>query len=461
MKIQYKSFPNGLDDIAIYLGLNPAKTLFMHSTSFDQNDPKYIARKKITGGKMLYAEILSYVSNKPNGAKAAICYYNDDYLNYYHEIGFLNKDNIIKVYDGNEITFPYNSVSMMLNKKLKEDDGFRKQLEGYTIVSSYLSEEDVESAKLVNGKVLMIPYEQEKFNSKHFFRTLGKKHNFSIVPGLEFKGLENFDMTEIKKNYPNSNIWIKLDAQSSGSGNLFFENVGNLSEQYVKDQIREIGLKLYDDDYIQKNMPFILELDLASLENAEIVENIGINAVITPDLVTILGGTSQTVKDGKYIGSCVSESTYEYVDVAAKASEEAFAAIGSAGYYGFMTIDMLVVKQNDEIKAYAIDPNARFSAGTMLLKNIHLADVKNNIKSYGISYTNLLCCEDNNTLEAFKKAADGLFYDKNTGFGIVPVLVNDLMPLQPNKYYLKSVLVDEKYEDALEKFEKFKEYFRR
>ena len=32
MKVQYKKIPNGLDDIAEYLNLEPAKTIFLHST---------------------------------------------------------------------------------------------------------------------------------------------------------------------------------------------------------------------------------------------------------------------------------------------------------------------------------------------------------------------------------------------------------------------------------------------
>ena len=36
--VELKKIPNGTDDIAKYLGLNPAKTLFMHSTSFNESD---------------------------------------------------------------------------------------------------------------------------------------------------------------------------------------------------------------------------------------------------------------------------------------------------------------------------------------------------------------------------------------------------------------------------------------
>ena len=456
MKVEYKKIPNGLNDVAKYLGLDPDKTIFMHSTSFDDDN---IDRKPINKGRMLYAEILSYVANE-KGAKAGICYYSDDFLNYYDEIGFLNKENILKLYDGQELTYPYNSPSTLLNEKIKNDENFRKSMEGYTIVSSYLGEKDIESAQLINGKTLMTLDEQVKFNSKHFFRCLGKEKNFSIAPGLEFTGLEKFDITELRKKYKNSDIWIKLESQSGGSGNLFFENLEENSDLDIKEKIRELSSKIYDEKYINDKMQFICEIDLNSIDNVKIIENIGVNAVVTPNKITILGGTSQATKNGKYIGSRVSEETDKYIKYAQEAAEKAFVAIGEAGYYGYMTIDVLVTEEGNEYKAYSIDPNARFSAGTMLLKNIHYAEEKTGKKAYGISFANLLYNKDANHLKTFKNAAKNLEYDKKTGYGLVPTLINDLTELDKDKYYLKSVLVEDNYDKALQKFEKFKEYFR-
>lgn len=460
MNIEYKKMPNGLDDIARYLGLDPRKTIFMHSTSFDGSESKYISRRAINKGRMLYAEILSYLSAEHGGAKAGICYFNDDFLNYCDDIGFFDRDNVLKTYDGIELDYPYNSVSVMLNRKVKADESFRKLLDGYTIVSSYLSYEDVETAKIINGRVLMSPEKQAMFNSKHFFRKLGKEKGFSIAPGLEFTGLKNFNSEEIRKKYFSSAVWVKLASQSGGSGNLHFNNINSVTDEEISRRIFKMASKIYDEEYIENEMPYILEVDLGSIPENTIVENIGVNAIVTPDKITILGGTSQTVDNGKYIGSCVHKNTYKYLDVAQNAASKAFEAIAGAGYYGFMTIDVLVVLEDDKLNAYNIDPNARFSAGTMLLKSIHYADMKNGSRSYGISYTNLLYSKDDKMLEKFKNAADGIEYDKDTGFGIVPVLINDITPLEPNKYYLKSVLIDSDYQKALDKFEKFKGYFK-
>lgn len=461
MIIEYKKIPNGLDDIAKYLELNPKKTIFMHSTSFDENDSKNISRRSINKGRMLYAEILSYVSNNKNGSKAAICYYNDDYLDFYDKISFLNKDNILKVYDGQKLTYPYNSVSKMLNRKLKEDENLRKELEGYTIVSSYLSDEDVDSARIINGKTLMKPETQIKFNSKYYFRILGKQKNYEIAPGLEFIGLNTFNINYLREKYPTSNIWIKLESQSGGTGNIFFNNINELSDNYIKEKIETLATKIYEKKYIEEEMRFIVEIDINSLPNTKIIENIGVNAIITPNKVTIIGGTSQTTKNGKYIGSCVSENTYKYLPIAEKTAAKAFKEIGKAGYHGFMTIDVIIAENNNYIKAYNIDPNARFSAGTMLLKNIHYADNVNKKKSYGISYANLVNSEKGKTLSKIKKAAKNIMYDYSNGYGLIPALISDLHPIEKNKYFLKSILIDKDFEKVNKKYEKFKENIKR
>lgn len=461
MKIEYKKIPNGLDDIAKHLGLDPKKTLFMHSTSFDENDNKNMSRKAINKGRMLYAEIISYVSNKKNGSKAAICYYNDDFIDFYDEISFLNKENLIKVYDGEKLNYPYNSVSKMLNRKLKEDENLRKDLEGFTIVSSYLSDEDVESAKIINGKTLMIPKEQVKFNSKYYFRKLGKEREYDIAPGLEFIGLKSFNIDCLREKYPTSNLWIKLESQSGGSGNLLFNNIESITDEFIKDEIQKLAGKIYEKDYINNVMPFIAEIDISSLPETKIIENIGVNAIINPNKIIIIGGTSQTTKNGKYIGSCVSENTYKYLPIAEETAAKAFKEIAKEGYHGFMTIDVLVVKEKNNLKAYNIDPNARFSAGTMLLKNIHYADEKNSIKTYGISYANLIYSEKGNTLNRVKRATKEIMYNSSTGYGIIPALISDLHPIEKNKYFLKSILVEKDFQTVNKEYEKYKEKVRK
>ena len=205
-------------------------------------------------------------------------------------------------------------------------------------------------------------------------------------------------------------------------------------------------------------MPLIAEYDVKTSLYEE-VANIGVEAVITKDKVTILGGAEQATKNGEYIGSKISEDTYKYLNIAQEIAKEAFVAVGKEGYIGFMTIDVLVTKNNEtnELEAYNIDPNARFSAGTMLLKNIHTSEDYNKKKMYGLSFSNAIPKTENIITSIIDWIGEDLYSKENNYTGIIPALVNDLNPIAENKYYLKSVVVANSYKEAEEKFEKFKD----
>ncbi len=463
-RILNRKMPNGLDDIALYLNLNPEKTLFMHSTSFDENDPNNIKRKAINKGRMLYAEILSYSSLLKNGAKSVICYYNEELLDYYEKIGFINLDNIIKVGENKKIDFPYNSVSNMLNHRLKNDEELVRKLKGYTIVSSYLSKEDEESAKIIDGKLIMDRKEQEKFNSKYEFRRLSKKYNFSMPIGEYFLGINNLEkaINELNKKINKKDkigVWIKLETQSSGTGNIFVKNLNKKSIEQLKEEIKEVGLKIYDIEYINYKMPLVIEIDVNSIENEEEIENIGVEAVIGKNDISILGGVSQLTENGEYLGSRITENTYKYLKNAEKEAEKAFLGLWKEGYRGFITIDVLVTKnkENNSINAYCIDPNARFSAGTMLLRNVHLAEEENNCTMYGNSLSTGIKIKEN-TLKTLKNAKANKIYNLNSKrCGIVPALINDVNKMNDGNYYLKVVSVDKTYEESYENYMCFRE----
>lgn len=464
IKVVYDKIANGLDDVAKYLGLNPEKTIFLHSTSFDESEEKNIKRIAINKGRMLYSEILSYSSNNKNGAKSVITYYNEEMLKYYEEIGLISLDNIILVGENKKIDYPYNSVSTMLNKRLKESEDLRKKLEGFTIVSSYLSFEDEENAKLINGSLIMGVKEQEKFNSKYEFRRFSEKYGFSMPKGATCLGVKklNDEILKLKESKKVKDVWIKLESQSSGTGNLFVKDVINTKLEEIENKVLEIAKKIYDNNYIFNEMPLIIEEDVNSIKNEKEIENIGVEAVISKDKVVILGGVSQATKDGAYLGSQVTESTYKYEDVAMNCAKDAFIAMAKEGYRGFMTIDVLVTKNEitNEVKTYNIDPNARFSAGTMLLKNIHSAEVVNNTRIYGMSYSNAIF-GSNDIAQDIKKASNDIAYNINSKkLGIIPALVNDVTKINNDRYYLKSVVLDTTYEGAINKFDKFKEYFK-
>ncbi|MBR3324604.1 MAG: hypothetical protein IKG14_00955 [Clostridia bacterium] len=465
MIVNYDNIKNGTNDIAKYLNLNPSKTIFLHSTSFNEADADNIRRKALNKGRMLYAEILSYTTNLSNGSKSAISYFNNDLLNLMDEMKVIDKSNIIKVINEAKIDYPYNSVSTMLNKKVKEDDGFRKLLEGFTIVSSYLSKEDEETARLINGSLLMDRKVQENFNSKYYFREISEKYGFAIPTGVTIKGLDEFNnkLNKLKSLSPTSNnLWIKLESQSSGTGNLKIENYYDTSVEEIKNKIYDIAKPIFDDNYINSEMALIAEVDI-NLDNYIEVANIGVEAVISENKVTILGGVEQDTNNGTYVGSKICDNTYKYLDFAQNIAKDAFVAVSKEGYRGFMTIDVLVTQNTEtgELKGYNIDPNARFSAGTMLLKNVQTSEVYHNKKMYGISYAIGIPRKQDDLIKEIKECLGDCSYNYNGDYtGIIPALVNDLDPINNDLYYLKCVVVDQSYKLAKEKFEQFKMKFR-
>ncbi len=461
MIVEYNNIKNGTDDVAKYLGLDPAKTIFLHSTSFNENDDDNIKRKAINKGRMIYSEILSYSSNKVNGSKSAISYFNEQLLDKLDVMGVIRKDNIIKVTNSNNLDFPYNSVSTMLNKKVKEDAEFRNSIKGFNIVSSYLGKEDEETANLIEGTILMDIKEQEKFNSKYEFRKLSEKYGFKMPHGVTIRGLDELEikLDLLKKmNSQYNDIWIKLESQSSGKGNIKIERFRTIPIEQIKKEVMDVAQKIYEEEYILKEMPLIAEYDVKTPLYEE-VANIGVEAVITKDKITILGGAEQATRNGEYIGSKITEDTYKYLNIAQEIAKEAFVAVGKEGYIGFMTIDVLVTKNNEtnELEAYNIDPNARFSAGTMLLKNIHTSEDYNKKKMYGLSFSNAIPKTENIITSIIDWIGEDLYSKENNYTGIIPALVNDLNPIAENKYYLKSVVVANSYKEAEEKFEKFKD----
>lgn len=463
MKVEYGKISNGVEDVAKYLGLDPEKTIFLHSTTFgeDTNDGK--KRPSINKGRMIYSEIMSYSSNKKDGAKTAVSYIEKNLLEFYHNTNIINIDNIIEVGEDKKIEYPYNSVSYMLNKKVKEDENLRKKLNGYTLVSSYLSEEDIETAKLINGKTLMGLEDQIKFNSKYFFRKASEKHNFSVPTGVCFEGLKNIESainelkSKIKDKIETPEVWIKLESQLSGTGNIKVNLECDLNE--IIEKINDVAKKIYPDEYIYNEIPLIIEVDVNSITDEKQIENIGVEAVVTEDKITILGGVSQETQNGKYLGSARTEKTDKYIGAAQDAAKDAFIAYSKEGYRGFITIDVLVVKneKTGEVKGYNIDPNARFSAGTMLLRNIHMAEEKSGKTIYGVSFSNALNLEEN-AIESIKKYAKENLYagEKSNYVGIIPVVLNDVIPIVEDRYYLKTVVLGHSYEDALNRYNEFK-----
>ena len=455
MEIVKEKLSKGLDDVAKCLNLDSSKTIFLHSLIFDEDDK---SRYSLMKGNMLYAEILMFGSGEDNGAKSVICYYNDELLNYYQKEKIINTDNVIKVVDNQALDYPNSSASIMFLEKLKNDDNLRKSLKGYTIVPSFISKYDIESAKLLEGKLLMTLEDNDKYTSKYWFREIAKRDGISVTPGMCFKGTNQLEDALIyMKQFMPCNVWIKLEAQRSGKGNIYLEN---LDVEEARRKIFKLVENIFDKEYIEKELPLIIERDASYGDEREVM-NIGVEAVITSNKISIIGGVAQKTKDGSYLGSYIDPMVEKYLPYAEEAATKAFISYANEGYKGFITIDVIVTENSKtgEIKAYNIDPNARFSAGLMLLRPLRTSEAITGHTMYGLSFTYSIPTGGNIADKVMKCMGDNL-YNCKTGIGLIPALLNDITLMDNGKYYLKVVSIANTYEDAEKMFEEFKQKIR-
>jgi type IV secretory pathway protease TraF len=466
-KVARGSLEDGLDNIAEYLGLKPDNTLFLHTTVV--NDIK-VSRKLFYKPVFAHSEILSYSSRRTaNNATGSCLYVNPGLYEYFNVSGISPSGNILKINNiPNKKKYPYLSVSAHFKEQILENPDLINRFKGFTIVSSFLSQDDIEIAKLLNGKLIMNPEKQSIFNSKYHFRKMSDEYGFAMPPGISFLGINGLDpAVEALKNklrklatIDNTKFWIKFESQTSGEGSLTIDKLDEGSIDIVRKHILDFSKSIQvDEEEIKSSLPLVLELDVSSIPDEKEFANIGVQAVLGKDGITLLGATSQISKDGKYIGSAVDETLKELVKYAEDTSIPAFATMQEKGYRGYMTIDVLLVKNihTGEIKGYNIDPNARFTAGTPLLSILHHSIKKSGKKLYGFSYSNAVR-SGNDVFDRIKDyAGEYLYMGPSSDYeGIVPLVLNDKTNIEENKYYLRTAVISQSMENAEKMYMEFK-----
>ncbi len=360
----------------------------------------------------------------------------------------------------------------MFNKRIKEDEKLRKELEGYTIYAPYISKWDVETCELIHGHLIMKYEDQLKFNSKYFLRKMHEKYNFSMPLGTCFEGLNKLEealsnvkneLINISEDYIDAinkneiKCWIKLESQISGTGNISFSISDDIYE--IKNKVSEVASKVYEEKEINESIPLIIECDMSTILDEELVCNIGVEGVLGDDKVTVLGGLAQQTRAGSYVGSIYCEETNKFIVAAKDAAEEAFSAYDREGYRGFITIDVLVTrnKKTNKLTGYNIDPNARFSAGTMLLKAIHKAEHDTNKKVYGSMFSNLIILSEKSMDNIKKCAGLDMYFGKDSNYvGLYPTLMNNVSDFGEGKSYIQMITIEHTYEDVQSKYKEFK-----
>ncbi len=468
IQLKKGTLSDGLNDVAIYLGLEPSNTLFMNSTVVNDNVlQRRIPRKPLFSHSLL----LAYLSRSiGNSAKGICLHVYDELLEYLDTTGIAPKENLIHISQiPQELDYPYISVAPQFKKLLINNIDLRNELKNYTIISSYLSEDEVEIANLIDGNLIMSPENQIKFNSKYYFRKNSLDSNYSIPLGICFMGLKEIDesLSEFKKSlfsnkidYTKAKFWCKFDSQSNGEGSFVLEGLTDTNIQKLKEHITCFSRKLeYSQDKIQNGIPLIVEIDVNSLPYESEIANIGVEAVIAENEITLVGSVIQHTRNGRYIGCTINNQLSYFSDYAEQTAIPAFINMQKNGYRGFMTMDVLLTCHSitHEIKGYNIDPNARFTDGTTLLSLLQYSEYQTNRKMVGVSFSNSIKDEVDLFDNIRNYAGEYLYQGKDSDYeGIIPIIVNDLTTLDDGKRFIKTVVIGDNMDKVENMYSSFK-----
>ncbi len=459
----------GLKNVANYLDLEPGKSVFLHSTVVNDDN---LGRRLFYKPSFAHSQILSILPRESTSPKGVCLYVNKDLRDYLSEVGIAPKENYFYIdkYPSKD-SYPYFSVSGYFKeylKNLKED--YLKSITGSTVVSSFISRDDEIIADFIKGSLIMNVKDQVKFNSKYYLRQLSEKYDYPIPPGIAFTGLNSLEdaFTSLKElmsirgyNVDNAKVWCKFQSQTSGKGSYLFEGFKEDSLANTKIHIFEFCQKLdISEREILNKVPLILEVDVNSIPKERQIGNIGVEAVVGSDSLTLVGCVSQDSKDGRYIGSIIDKDTKDLSRYAEEAALPFLKAIQREGYRGFITIDVLLTKSDTtgEIKGYNIDPNARFTAGTPLLSLLQYNEKMLDKELFGLSYSNAIKDSDNLFDRVKYYCGDDLYLGKDTNYqGIIPIILNDVNYFENKKRYLRTVVIKESISQCKEVYMNFKD----
>lgn len=461
------SLEDGLDNVSEYLGLDPANTLFLHTTVVNDNDT---SRKLARKPSFAHSEILAYSSRKTVPSSKGICLYvNKDLRKYLNDTGISPECSTLIV---NKLPqpdrYPYLSVSAHFKEHLLKNPELIEKFRGRNIVTSYLSRDDADIAEILQGKLIANPLTQSVFNSKYHFRKMHEKYGFTMPIGLCFKGLINLSKnililkTKLKDLPQNENfkIWLKFESQTNGEGSMTIYDLSPESIELIRNHVfafsDSLGISTHET---MASLPLILELDASSMTNGVEIANIGVQAVVGDMGITLTGSTSQISSNGKYIGSMLSKETELMSYHAEKAALPAFEAMFREGYKGYMTIDVILINNliTGQICGYNIDPNARFTAGTPLLSLVHHSRKLSGRMLYGFSYSNAVRASSDVFQRIKEYAGDNLYKGEESDFeGIIPTILNDKKNIADNKFYLRTVVISDSVKKAENIYFKFK-----
>lgn len=469
MRLVRADIAEGLEDVSRLLGFPPDAVVYIHSMVIDAADSYGRLASHIS--PFGYIQCLNYIprTNKGNTSKAIILNANANFLSYLDEVGLAPTENIIN------LKLPIEELSAeslnvqrrMLNEQWLNKDKTLASLHGCTLVSSFLSGADQDLASVIQGRLIMKPEEQIKFNSKVFMRDMCQRHGIPLPLGVSVSEQEALaesldrlarQCLSIGIDPSKHHFWCKMDEQSSGAGMARIKGLGPAQVEDLYKRGTEFAHKLNDGS--TGFVPMVVELDCSELPNTNLVSNIGVEAVISDEGVALIGSVRQFTNDdskdvGRYLGSAIDENLEKYSDTAENAASAVCAGYWREGYRGCITIDTLVTSSDTVLTGHCIDPNPRFSGGTMLLSLQQYASKMRGGKVYGFTYFINVPRSDNIWNLVTETCGDDLYRGAKTKYlGLIPQILNDRTESGPHHVQMASLGASE--EDARSVFDAWK-----
>jgi hypothetical protein len=436
--VQTGTVSDGLSSVAQHLGLSPADTYFMHSTVVDPDDVKVgMQRRELRHFALRYAQVLPYVSPSSGnpGAKAIVLPIAESALSYFDACGLARREDVVQVGKRPKSwSYPHASVARQLADELRWNTDLRRALRGKTLISSALTNDDLQVSDLSGCRLLMKPEAQLPFNSKTYLRENAALEGYLVPVGVEISSMSQLDEKwkilvdlAVEQNLPSDvTIWVKLDSRSSGKGTITARALNDESLQLVRDTFRNHAATLgvaSDGPF-----PFVIEVAVEDHPEVTVLANVGVQAVLSECESVIVGSTVQRTLNGRYIGCVIDDDAREHALIAEAAASPALSFYQRMGYRGFLNFDVIVVRHTNGTRfGYLIDPNARLTGATPLLSVVQRNQRARGCLQVGLSYSNYIDATDDSFQTAIEMCGNALYMGDSSNYqGIIPALVNDI-----------------------------------
>jgi hypothetical protein len=368
LSVAHTSIPDGLDDIAMLMGVTPADTVFDYNvTARDEKRPDP-SRGVIQQGVACLARKHATAVTLRN--QPAVRGYWEEHLNVRNICEVTNH-----LPSGNDFTFPNGDVYQHLRKAGKEVTNLMR---GKLFVAHTSTPETDAVVRSLGASLLMSPDQSRTFNSKVRTATQALEYGYTVSPNTivwEREGVvEGFNkVCDIARNEglepDTTKYWIRFDRLSAGIG--VFPKPAETSFEAVKEWIDHTVKESLGGQFV----PLVIDIDIGHLPGVRrIVDNLNVQGVCGNAGSFCVGVTRQITDNGKYMGGEL-PNTPESVSHAQEAIRWGMPVMEAAqkqGYRGFAGIDVMLAEMNDgSHRGYILEMNGRLNSSTSLLSLSH------------------------------------------------------------------------------------------